>query len=113
MRTPTYTPREIAAIAIADRVVVRLFNHTVKEWVEAEVLPTQFESVADCLRRVQADIANGIQHDRRLERACLYVAGDHPLWGRMVAAMPRTSVPSELEHQGTLASDPSYPLPQA
>lgn len=109
-RTSTYTPREIAAIAIADRVLVRLYTQA-NGWVEAEVLPTQFETIADTLRRVQGDIANGIRHDIRLARACLYVAGDHPLWGRMVAAMPRLSVPLELEHQGTLASDPHYPLP--
>lgn len=111
-RLHVYTPREIAAISMADRVIVRLFNHDIKEWFEAEVLPTQHETTADCLRRVQSDISEGILHDRRLERACLYVACDHPLWGRMLAAMPRSGVPLQLEHQQATAADFAYPLPQ-
>lgn len=110
MRAPTYTPRERLAIAVADRVVVRLFHSAIADWTEAEVLPTQYETLADCVRRVQADLASGLQHDHRLARVCLYVAGDHPDHGRMLASVPRCRVPVEVEHP---LADPHYPAPRS
>jgi hypothetical protein len=106
MRAPTYTPRERLAISIADRVVLRLYTQE-HGWTQTEVRPTQMETLADCLRRVQDHLqCMSIIHPA-LQRACLYVAGEIGHETHM-ASVPRDMVPPEVEHP---LADYQYPTP--
>lgn len=108
MRPPVYTPRERLAISVADRVVLRLHSAE-RGWTETEALPTQHETLADCLRRVQDHLqCMSIIHPE-LRRAVLYVAGEYGE-ERMLACVPRDSVPPEVQHP---LADPHYPLPRS
>lgn len=112
MRAPTYTPRERACIAMADRVVVRLYAGGV--WHESEVWPTQHEDLAALLRRVQGDIEHGlVMGHHALHRVMICAVADHPLWGEMRAVLPRSGVPDIVQHPLTAMVDPHYPLPRS
>lgn len=113
MRAPTYTPRERACIAMADRIVVRLHTQHFG-WVESEVRPTQHEDLAALLRRVQGDLEHGIAVGHSsLSRALIYAVADHPLWGEMRAVLPRSGVPDIVQHPLTALVDPHYPIPRS
>lgn len=106
-KPPTYTPRELEAIRHAEHVLLRL-HHTGVGWTEGRVCPGEHETLAQCLRRVQADIHLMREAHPELQRVALYVEGEHPLHGTMMAAVPRDMVPVEIER---LTADRHYPVP--
>lgn len=105
MRAPVYTPRERLAISVADHVVCKLYSQEFG-WTQTEVRPTQHETLADCLRRVQDHLQIMSRFHPALQRTCLYVAGEIGSETHM-ASVPRDHVPPEIEHPLT---DPTYPV---
>ena len=88
-RAPTYTPRELKAIAAADRVVARII--IAGEWKEMEFWPLAGQSVRSRLAEVQAEIAG----NPALARVCLYVGGMVD-GERMIANVPHNLIPEEI-----------------
>lgn len=88
-RPPTYTPRELKAIAAADRVVARIIF--AGEWKEMEFWPLKGQSVRSRLAEVQAEIAT----NPALARVCLYVGGIVN-GERMIANVPHNMIPEEI-----------------
>lgn len=88
-KAPTYTPRELKAIAAADRIVARII--IAGEWKEMEFWPLEGQSVRSRL----AEIQNELSGNRSLAKVCLYVGGMVD-GERMIANVPHNLIPEEL-----------------
>jgi hypothetical protein len=69
MKLPTYTPRDLAAFANADRVVCRAWVDG--DWKEVEFFPEPGQSVRDRL----AITNHALRHHKDFSKVMLYVGG--------------------------------------